>query len=75
MEELFHSNLMGIGSADQGEGMGVLEYPATPSFRDVTHGGVLCTFSNGISPRPGQVMQSVRAGVQNHAMLGHSSLI
>jgi hypothetical protein len=28
------------------EVMGLLEYQAMPSLRDVAHGGVLCTFCN-----------------------------
>jgi hypothetical protein len=33
-------------------GMGLLEYKAMPSLRDVAHDGVLCTFSN-IQPQTG----------------------
>ncbi len=32
----------------QGEGMGLLEYQARPSLRDVAHDGVLCAFSNTV---------------------------
>jgi hypothetical protein len=42
--------------------MGLLEYQVMPSSRDVAHDGVLCTFSIKISPRPGQMVWSVRAG-------------
>jgi hypothetical protein len=48
---------MGIDSADQREGMGLLEYPA---LRDVAHDGVLCTFSNRSSLDRG--MWSISAG-------------
>ncbi len=34
------------GRLDQRESMGLLEYQAMPSLRDVAHDGVLCTFSN-----------------------------
>ncbi len=30
----------------QREGMGLLKFQAMPSFRDVTHDGIFCTFSN-----------------------------
>jgi hypothetical protein len=50
--------------------MGLLEYQAMPSLRDIAHAGVFCTFSK-ISPRTGEsvvVRESRRHGhhVQNH---------
>jgi hypothetical protein len=44
----------GIDSASQGEVMGLLEYHAMPILRDVSHGGVLCTFSNRLAPGRGK---------------------
>jgi hypothetical protein len=35
-----------VHGCHQRECMGLLEYQAMPSFRDVAHDGVLCTFSN-----------------------------
>ena len=32
------------------EGMGLPEYQAVPSLRDVAHDGVLCSFSNRSAP-------------------------
>jgi hypothetical protein len=52
-----------LRSLDQREAMGLLEHQAMPSFRDVAHDGVLCTFS--VSPGQGQVMWSVHH-VQSH---------
>jgi hypothetical protein len=40
--------------------MGLLEYQAMPSLRDVAHDGGLCTFSK----KPEQVVWSIRAGGQ-----------
>jgi hypothetical protein len=36
----------GGGGLFQTEGMGLLEYQAMPSLRNLVHDGVLCTFSN-----------------------------
>ncbi len=62
----------------QREGMGLLEYLAMPSLRDVAPGGVLCAFSNRSAQdrdkwcgRSGQAAQTVHH-VQNHTLLGHS---
>ncbi len=38
----------------QREDMGLLEYQAMPSLRDVAHGGVFCTFSNTSAPDRGK---------------------
>jgi hypothetical protein len=51
-----------VHGAAQREGVGLLEYHVMPSFRDVAHDGVLCTFSNRSAPDPGYVVWSVRAG-------------
>ncbi len=55
----------GGGGFEQREGMGLLEYPAMPSFPDEAHGGVLCTFSNVSAPdrdHSGVVRQGRRHG-------------
>jgi hypothetical protein len=64
---------------DQREGMGVLEYQALPSLRDVAHEGVLCTFSNRSAPDRGKWCGPSGQAVwtvyhkQNHPLLlGHS---
>ncbi len=36
------------------EGMGLQEYKAMPSLRDVAHGGFLCTFSLRSAPDRGK---------------------
>jgi hypothetical protein len=58
--------------------MGLLEYQAITSLRDVAHGCVLCTFSNRSAPDSGkwcgpsgQTAWTVHP-VLNHTMLGHS---
>jgi hypothetical protein len=58
--------------------MALLEYQAMPSFRDVAHDCVLCTFSNRSAPDrgkwcgpSGQAAWTVRHA-QNHTLLGHS---
>ncbi|MFN9906597.1 MAG: hypothetical protein ACK56F_10795, partial [bacterium] len=59
-------------SCVQREGMGLLEYQAMPSLRDVAHDGVLCPL------RLGQMVWSVMAGGMdhpsrtNHTLLGHT---
>jgi hypothetical protein len=66
------------GIRNQGEGMGLLEYQAMSSFRDVAHDGVTCTFSNRSAPdRDKWCCPSGKAAwtvhhVQNHTLLGHS---
>jgi hypothetical protein len=61
--------------------MGLLEYHAMSSLRDVAHDGVLCTFNNrsaadirdkccGLS---GQAAWTAHH-IQNHNLLGHSPL-
>jgi hypothetical protein len=40
--------------------MGLLEYQAMPSLRDVAHDGVLCTFSNTETGASGVVRQGWR---------------
>ena len=45
----------------QREGMGLLEYQAMPSLRDVAHDGVVCTIRN-----TGQVARSVRVDGMDH---------
>jgi hypothetical protein len=57
--------------------MGLLEYQAIPSLRDLAHDGVLCTFSKRSAPDqgkwcgpPGQAACTVHH-VQNHTLLGH----
>ncbi len=47
--------------------MGLLEYHAMPSFRDVAHDGVLCIFSNRSTPDPGSSGGSVRAGGMDYS--------
>jgi hypothetical protein len=63
---------------DQRESMGLLEYQAMPSLRDVAHDGVLFTFSNRSAldrgkwcGPSGQAAWTVHH-VQNHTLLGHS---
>ncbi len=62
----------------QKERRGLLEYKFMPSFRDVAHDGVLCTFSNRSAPDRdkwcGPSGQAVLTAdlVQNHTVLGHS---
>jgi hypothetical protein len=58
--------------------MGILEYQAMPSLRDIAHDGVLCTFSDTSAPDrgkwcgpSGQAAWTVHH-VQNHSLLGHS---
>jgi hypothetical protein len=65
---------------DQREGMGLLEYRALPSLRDVAHGGVFCVHLVIDQPQTGAsgvVRQGRRHGpsimCQNHPLLGHSS--
>ncbi len=55
----------GVGLWPHREGMGLLEYQAMASLRDVAHDGVLCTISNRSAPDRGQVVWSVRAGGMN----------
>ena len=63
---------------DQREGMGVLEYQALPSLRDVAHEGVLCTFSNRSAPDRGKWCGPSGPAawtvhhVQNHTLLARS---
>jgi hypothetical protein len=45
----YKTNLKSYRS-DQREGMGLLEYQAMPSLRDIAHDGVLCTFTNRSAP-------------------------
>ncbi len=58
--------------------MGLLEYQAIPSLRDLVHDGVLCTFSNRSAPdRASGVVRQAGATwtvrhVRNHTLLGHS---
>ncbi len=66
------------GSTYQREGMGLLDYQAMPSLRNVAHGGVLCTFSNRSTSdrgkwcgRSGKAVLTVYH-VQNHTLLGQS---
>ncbi len=42
---VFELNLSFSDGYTQREGMGLLEYQAMPSLRDVAHDGVLCTFT------------------------------
>jgi hypothetical protein len=62
----------------QREGMGLLEYQAMPSLRDVAHDGVLCTISNRSAPPTGAsgVRQGKRHGpsitYKAPTLLGHS---
>jgi hypothetical protein len=63
---------------DQREGMGLLEYHAMPSLRDVAHAGVLLAFRNRSTPDrgkwcspSGQAAWTVHP-VQNHTLRGHS---
>jgi hypothetical protein len=58
--------------------MGLLEYKAMPSFRDVNYDDVLCTISNRSAPdrasgmvRQGQATWTVYH-VQNHTLRSHS---
>ncbi len=66
-----------VFSGDKREGMGLLEYQAMPSLRDVLD-GVSCTFSKRAAPDQGkwcgpswQAAWTVQH-VQNHTLLGHS---
>jgi hypothetical protein len=38
--------MLGWGDCAQREGMGLLEYQAMPSMRDIAHDGWLCTFTS-----------------------------
>ncbi len=54
-------------SGHQGEGMGLLVYPAMPSLRDVAHDGVVCTTVQLVIDQPqagvsGVVRQGRRHG-------------
>jgi len=59
--------------------MGLLEYQAMPSLRDVAHDGALCTISNRSAPDWGKCCgPSGQAAwivhhVQNQTLLGHST--
>ncbi len=74
-----YSTVKGLRLREKAQVMGLLEYKAMPSLRDVAHDGVLCTFSNSSAPRRGQVVWPVRQAawtvhhVQNHTLLGSLS--
>jgi hypothetical protein len=77
LEPLLHTSVV---NATHREGMGVLEYQAMPSLRDVAHDSVLCTFIKRSAPDrgkwcspPGQAAWTVHH-VQNHTQRGHSTL-
>jgi hypothetical protein len=60
--------------------MGLLEYQAMSSLRDVAHDGVLCTFNKRSAPDLSRMVSLVRAGdmdrpsrIKSHpAVPGHS---
>jgi hypothetical protein len=59
--------------------MGLLQYQAMPSLRDVAHGGVLYTFSNRSAPDRDESGPSgqeawIAHHVQNRTLLGQSPL-
>ncbi len=63
-------------SVHQRESMGLLDYQAMPSLRDVPHVGVLCTFNNRSAPYRGKWCGPYKAGgmdieQSNHTLLGH----
>ncbi len=54
LQEKQSYSLKALVSYTQREGMGLLEYQAMPSLRDVAHDGGLCTFSNISGPDRGK---------------------
>jgi hypothetical protein len=80
MHQAAYADQRATSSRNQGDGMGLPDYRAMPSLRDVSQDGSLCTFSKAVDqPQTGLiavVRQSWRHGpvhhVQNHTPLGHS---
>jgi hypothetical protein len=78
MSRTFYTVLKFTVKRDQREGMGLLEYQAMPSLRNVAHDSVLSTSSNRSAPDQGKWCgPSGHAAwtvhhVQNHTLRGHS---